>query len=449
MATTAVLNLGLNTKDFEKGEKKLSRGMSSIKTKTIALTAAIGAVGFAATKFIKSFSVQEDAVNDLATSLALAGDNVRMLLPEYAKFASEIQQLTVYGDELILSQMAYAKNLGVTTDKLKDASVAAIGLAAKFKIDLKTAFMLIGRASKGQTEMLSRYSIVLKEGSTDQEKFNQLLKIGADSFALAEQAAKTTSGQIEQTKNNWGDITENIGEFLVETIKLPKLLQMVNKGFKESGQILNAYSTIATQLSLLIGGEMQKAFKQLEVGVKQSTFYVTSFFEKAVIGSKKLVAKVKGDTNEIKRLNAQQKQSDEVLNILLKSSSKELEDSLASITKKIAAANKKLAQDYNKEVEEDKLPKNIIKAIERAEQLQKDSSIGIAKTLSTPDEQTGEMQKRNIEDALVKGSLEAFKKEKQTDKTQKKIEKWTRETAENTKNAGSASITVNQQTIAG
>jgi hypothetical protein len=110
--------------------------------------------------------------------------------------------------------MAYATNLGVTRDRLKEATKAAIGLAAKYKLDLQTAFMLIGRASKGQTQMLTRYGIVLGDTLTEQEKFNEILRLGAEAFGLATAEANTLQGSAEQLKNAWGDLKEAIGEGL-------------------------------------------------------------------------------------------------------------------------------------------------------------------------------------------------------------------------------------------
>jgi hypothetical protein len=111
--------------------------------------------------------------------------------------------------------MTYAKNLGVQTSQLEAAAKAAVGLAAKYRLDLNSAMQLVGRASQGQTQMLTRYGIILEETLSPQEKFNALLKIGADSFSLAEAQAKTASGEIAQMNNAVGDYGEVLGEFIL------------------------------------------------------------------------------------------------------------------------------------------------------------------------------------------------------------------------------------------
>lgn len=132
-------------------------------------------------------------------------------IESFKRYASEIQSLTIYGDELILSQMAYAKNLGVSNDQLKEATTAAVGLAAKYRLDLATSMMLVGRASQGQTQMLTRYGIVLDESLSAQDKFNAVLKIGAEAFKLAEEDARSNESAMIRLKNEIGDLAETIG----------------------------------------------------------------------------------------------------------------------------------------------------------------------------------------------------------------------------------------------
>jgi len=85
--------------------------------------------------------------------------------------------------------------------------------------------MLMGRAALGQTQMLTRYGIVLDETLTPQEKFNTLLKIGAKNFKLAEAAADTTAGRFVQFKNKIGDAAEQLGRGISEAIGLEGVLE--------------------------------------------------------------------------------------------------------------------------------------------------------------------------------------------------------------------------------
>ena len=196
------------------------RGMATMtrwaKRGAIAIgVALVAALAYATKAAIK----QEDAEIDLVAALKATGDATQENIDRLKKYASALQKTTTYGDEEILAQMAYAKNLGVTTDQLEGAAKAAIGLAATYKLDLSAAMMLVGRASQGQTQMLTRYGIVLKEGLTDQQKFNEVLRIGAEGFVLAEDAAKGARGTLTRLWNVIGDIAEVIAKPLLDRLK--------------------------------------------------------------------------------------------------------------------------------------------------------------------------------------------------------------------------------------
>ena len=178
----------------------------------------------------KAAMTQERAERDLIA--ATQGS-----IGQFKDYAARMQELTVYGDEQILSQMAYARNLGVTKDRLKEAATAAIGLAARYRIDLSAAMMLVGRASSGQTQMLTRYGIVIDQTMSAQDKFNEILKIGAKSFRLAEEEALSAEGAFSKLGNTYSDMLEIIGEPMVQALaqnaKATKgWLEDIRPGFK-------------------------------------------------------------------------------------------------------------------------------------------------------------------------------------------------------------------------
>lgn len=121
----------------------------------------------------------------------------------------------------------------LASDQLPEAQKAAVGLAAKYKFDLNTAFELVGKAAKGNTATLARYGIVLGEGLSQAEKFNELLRQGAEGFALAEAEANTTYGAVEQLNNLWGDFKEMLGTYFLPALgqvagALADIIKLVN-----------------------------------------------------------------------------------------------------------------------------------------------------------------------------------------------------------------------------
>ncbi len=413
MATTAVLNLKVNTSNFAKAEKKVSRGLGNMKIKALAVAGALLGIGKAMKESVKAFAIQETAINDLAIALVKAGDNVDALLPKYTRFAAELQKQTTFGDEETISMMAYARNLGVTSDRLEEATKAAIGLSKAYRIDLKTSFQLIGRATGGETSMLKRYNIKIDNTGTAQEKFNALLKEGTKGFILAQAETKTTAGGLKIAANSWGDLTEEVGKFLVETVNLPLVLQTITKGFKTANVIFKQTITIAKQLSNIFAGSMNAAFTAVSLGIQKATLNVTGFFSDSYTKAKRFIAGVKGDVKEYEKLTKDLELDKEIRETTITDIEGESFKKLDKIFKSINDKNKKLAKDYYKEIEtgQDSTIKN---AIANAKRLA--SVTGL-----TPEQQAQETvdptatQGRRTQEfsgAFEKGSVEAYKVEK-------------------------------------
>ena len=163
--------------------------------------------------------VQERAEADLQASPARTEDATAENVSQLKRYASAIQQVTTYGDEQILQQMTYAHNVGVATDQLDEATVAAIGLATAYDKDLQTAMRLVALAAKGETGQLKEMGIVISQNLSPQERYNQLIAIGTKNFELAAKQAQDTEGRHRQLLNAWGDTKETIGAALLPSMK--------------------------------------------------------------------------------------------------------------------------------------------------------------------------------------------------------------------------------------
>ena len=164
---------------------------------------------------ISAFFEQEKAARSLSDALTMIGVNAARAMPDMQAFAAGIQSVTTIGDEAVLQMMSMAAAMSrLSGDALKKATVAAIGLSKQLSIDTTAAMRLVARAALGDTAQLKRYGVVLELTLSPQEKFNELLRIGADAFQLAAGEAETAGGKIDQLKNRWGDLKEGIGEVI-------------------------------------------------------------------------------------------------------------------------------------------------------------------------------------------------------------------------------------------
>lgn len=208
----------LYDKAFKAKLKELEQN-SSNSFKKIADMAAAYLSFRALTGMVKSsvtaFTIQENAVEGVRASLRNLGSEVDGNTQKFQKFASDIQSKTAFGDETVLASMSQGMRLGIRPEEIEKATTAAVGLSAKLGVDLPTAMQLVARASQGHTAALARYGLTVDENKSKEEQFQDVLRIGTESFGLAEEAAQTSGGQLAQAGNAIGDAWEAVGEELV------------------------------------------------------------------------------------------------------------------------------------------------------------------------------------------------------------------------------------------
>jgi len=264
MANTTV---GIVFQVFNRG----SSGLASIRrdlgrtTSQLMQLAGLGVGLYGLERAYKSVTtaamVQERAEADLQASLARTGDATAENVSQLKRYASAIQQVTTYGDEQILQQMSYAHNVGVATDRLDEATVAAIGLATAYDKDLQTAMRLVALAAKGETGQLKEMGIVISQNLSPQERYNQLIAIGTKNFELAAKQAQDTEGQHRQLMNAWGDTKETIGTALLPSMKT--LFETIQNYLEQNQEDIKAWAEGTVGMITWVVqkyGQVQKGF---------------------------------------------------------------------------------------------------------------------------------------------------------------------------------------------
>lgn len=228
---------------------------------------------------IQAAGVQEAVETELAAAFRKAGADAQAGSAKIAALARQIQLLTNIGDEATLSAAAYGMNLGVLPKDIDKVTVAAVGLSKIIKADLNTAMMLLARASKGQTELFTRYGIQLDKTKSAQEQFNEVMKLSREGFQLARADGDTLQQDLEQLGNAWGDLsqasgqailamvggTDNIDAVTQSILSLADAVERAQKGFGLLGRIgkaammLNPATMLMGQASAILNTpRMQK-----------------------------------------------------------------------------------------------------------------------------------------------------------------------------------------------
>lgn len=216
----------------------------NISTKAVAAGNMIVAGIIKAASVLKSFlsgsvalyGVQEQAEAKLGAALKATGYAAGYTQKQLEDYASELQNITTYGDEVTLQSMTMlAAFKNIKGDHFKAAQLAAMDMAAAMGKSLPEATKLFGASLNNPIEGISK----LKESGIQFTKaqiaqITQLTNTGriaeAQAIILTEAqarwggaaaaAAQTATGQMQQVSNAVGDIKEGLGGILLNTFTL-------------------------------------------------------------------------------------------------------------------------------------------------------------------------------------------------------------------------------------
>lgn len=220
---TLVVKLMADMTDLKKGLDQSGKEIQGFGNKTkawfndskIAIGAAVGGISAAIVTSIKAYGEQEQAVASLNQALANQGKYSKQTSQDLQDFATQLQSVTTYGDEAIVSVQAQLVAFGLEGEELKKTTRATLDLATAKGVDLQSAAQLLGKAFVGETGTLSRYGIVLGDNIPETEKFAMALeKVNQMFGGQAETARNTTLGQLAGMKNAFSDLQEEVGAFL-------------------------------------------------------------------------------------------------------------------------------------------------------------------------------------------------------------------------------------------
>jgi len=176
-------------------------------------------------EWVNLSKVQEKAEITLAAALKASGEYTDALNKKYQEFASSIQKVTTYGDEQVLGLMALIKNLGVSTDKVEEATKMAIGLATATNRDVQSMAQYVALAMQGEFTMLRRYIPALRSTTDATEQLKIVTDFAARGFKVAEETTSSYGDSLAQLRNLWNDLKEKLGDFITRNKVVLELIQ--------------------------------------------------------------------------------------------------------------------------------------------------------------------------------------------------------------------------------
>ncbi len=229
-------------------------GVSFRRMGVIAL-AATTAIAGAFTGLLKAWAQQETANNKLGATFRAMGEDADEAVKKWGDFATSVQRVTTLGDEQIMHLVSLGKTMGITNDKLEEATKGAIGLSKAFGIDVTSAMKMTALAMQGEYTMLQRYIPELRKATTDAEKHAIVQRAMASGFKIAQDEVNTLAGAWKQLKDVIGDGFQALGEGLAGDGGLVSLIHKLKDSIielTEAGGGLQRWATDFGQGSKVI-----------------------------------------------------------------------------------------------------------------------------------------------------------------------------------------------------
>lgn len=208
---------------------------------------------------LSAYQAQEGALIKLNTALAQSGNLTDENVKSLVDYSSQLQQTTIYGDEVTQTVMAQLTAMGLTVEQTKAATLQAANLATVMGTDLNGAARAMADLFNGNTGMIGRYvkgldETIIKSGDLDKIMAMLNERIGGQAEAMGKSAA----GQIARMNNAIGDLKENTGELLSKA-----LAPFINSISDIIGKLNNLSPGLSGAIGLI--GSMTTAFVTLRI----------------------------------------------------------------------------------------------------------------------------------------------------------------------------------------
>lgn len=274
--------------DNEQANKSISKTEEQAKGSSDGIASAFKKVGTAlVTAFsvqkimqfgqacIDAYNVQVEAETKLETVMKQRFNATDQSIQSVKDYASALQNVGVVGDEV---QIAGAQQLATflqTEDALKTLMPAMADLAVQQNgVNVTSENMvsignMVGKVMQGQTSALTRVGITFTEAQekalqygNEEERASVLAQIITDNVGkMNEVMAQTDAGKIQQAKNAYGDLKEEIGARVIP------IQAMFYSGLNTvvsfiAEYVLPAYDSMISKLSEFVQSAMESETAQ-------------------------------------------------------------------------------------------------------------------------------------------------------------------------------------------
>ena len=233
----------------DKSSKKVGKSFIEMTAKFYLAVKAIQKLKKVFVDLTDAYGKQDDVERKLAAASKnnpyINGTGVRGLIA----YASELQNVSRFGDEAIIDQQSFLVALGHSEETIRAVTLAAVEFASTGQVNLETAFKQMNQTLSGSTGRLGLMIPALKELTVEELKAGDGLQVIIDKFqGMKEASVEGFAGIKIQMQNTFGDIKEDIGEVfanLFDTAGWKEKLEEVAQWFEDNkGNIYAVFTNI-------------------------------------------------------------------------------------------------------------------------------------------------------------------------------------------------------------
>lgn len=214
---------------------------------------------------IAAAQVQEDAINQLNTQLALNGNFSKEASQDMQQFAADLQKVSTVGDETTIQMLALAATFGKSNEETKKLVTAATELSAATGLTLEGSIKNLGKTYAGLTGELGESLPIIRTLTVEQLKAGGALDLIINRFGGSAAAKiQTFSGLQAQLSNSFGDLTETIGEVVTKNQVLLSVMAELNKIMNQTNESVNENQNA---MQILVGEGIQMLINTIGVSL--------------------------------------------------------------------------------------------------------------------------------------------------------------------------------------
>lgn len=239
-------NVGIKSQQFESGISKMQTSAqkfeSTIKKLGATLTAVFGAAGFIATmkKNLDLWAKQEEATIKLTFAVNQFAKGNKQLLSNLQTLGNYMQKQIGVGNEYVENIAAIGLSMGITGDRIEDATKASILLSKVLGTDAQTLMRGFAQTLEGTVGILGRYIPEVRSLTEEQLKNGEAIDLIVKKFTgLEETLSTTTTAAIDKFKASLGDVGEVLGSKLAPLVsKAADWMYDFSSRVQENGSVL-------------------------------------------------------------------------------------------------------------------------------------------------------------------------------------------------------------------